>query len=185
MSLALHTQKSWPMQVEGMSWAARGPKAEVCVDPKYKCLFFWFFLWSALFDLIILCLGTTSPNCPVSFADGDMDNEASNIPVPLSPPLSSWPLPQWQPASYQRRNITLLPLLISYFIASGATSSNLKESLLLAGSWFLHWDDSSTQNLYLKALTVVLTLDSSCSPKDNILVKSEVTISLRTDVSLV
>lgn len=40
MSLALHTQKSWPRQVEGISQAARDPEAEVCVDPKYKCLFF-------------------------------------------------------------------------------------------------------------------------------------------------
>lgn len=129
MSLALHTQKSWPRQVEGISWAARDPKAEVCVDPKYKCLFFWLFLWSALFALIIPCLDTTSPNSSVSFADGDTENEASNIPVPLSPSLFSLLLLQCQPASYQRRTTTLLSHFISYFIASGVTGSNLKESL--------------------------------------------------------
>lgn len=65
--------------------------------------------------------GYNQPNSSVSFANEDMEHEASNIPVPLSPPLSSCPLLQCQPASYQRRNTTLLPLFISYFIASGVT----------------------------------------------------------------
>lgn len=159
MSLALHTQKSWPRQVEGISQAARGPKAEVCVEPKYECLFFWFFLWSALFALTILCLDTTSPNTSVSFANGDMEHEASNIPVPLSPPLSSCPLLQCQPASYQRRNTTLLPLFISYFIASEVTCSNLKESLCWCDHEFCIEMTAAPRALSLKALAVVLTPD--------------------------
>lgn len=75
-----------------------------------------------------------------------MENEASNTPSPLDPPPSSWPPLQSQPASHQRRNPTLLSLPLSYFTAPGVTSSNLEESLLLEGSWFLHWDYSSTQN---------------------------------------
>lgn len=38
MSLALHAQKSWPAQVEGISGAAGGPEGEVHADPKCKCL---------------------------------------------------------------------------------------------------------------------------------------------------
>lgn len=77
-----------------------------------------------LFALTILCLDTLIPDCSVSFANGVMENEPSNIPSPLSPTPCTWP-PLWSQSASHQRNTTLQPLPLSYFTASRSDKQDL------------------------------------------------------------